>query len=382
MSGEPQAAGPEQVSSKDQVALVDLLFGLSWEDPETDRQALAIQPGEKLITVTSGGCNTLTLLLEDPGRIFSLDINPSQSYLLELKRAAVRRLDYDDLHGFLGLNPSDKRLQTFERLRDDLSEGAARYWNGKPAAVRNGIIHAGNYESFISLFSRFLKIFQGTRRIEGLLGCQTLEQQRNYFDKTWNTVRWRLLFKLLANKWVLARRGLTVDYFKFDDGSTSFPESFLRRTRHAMYEIPIQSNYFLAQYLQARYRSEDAVPAYLLRENLPLVKQRLERIEIVTAPAQEWLANQPDASLDCFSLSNICELMSQEETGRLFAEVARSARCGARICFRNLIVPRGVPESLQDRVQLQEQLSRQLLAQDRSFVYSRVQAFVVTKGCS
>jgi S-adenosylmethionine-diacylglycerol 3-amino-3-carboxypropyl transferase len=113
-----------------------------------------------------------------------------------------------------------------------------------------------------------------------------------------------------------------------------------------------------------------------------LVRERLERIEIVTAPAQEWLANRPDASVDCFSLSNICELMSQEETGRMFAEVARSARCGARICFRNLIVPRSVPESLQGKIQLQEQLSRQLLAQDRSFVYSRVQAFVVKKGCS
>jgi S-adenosylmethionine-diacylglycerol 3-amino-3-carboxypropyl transferase len=227
------------------------------------------------------------------------------------------------------------------------------------------------------LFSRFLGIFQGGRRIEGLFACETLEQQRDYFNKTWNTRRWRLLFQLLANKWVLARRGLTVDYFKFDDGATSFPESFLRRTRHAMCEIPIQTNYFLAQYLKAAYRSEQAVPAYLLKENLPLVKQRLERIEIVTAPAQEWLASQPDGSLDCFSLSNICELMSVEETGRLFSEVARSAHPGARICFRNLIVPRSVPQSLQSKLELQEELSRELLAQDRSFVYSRVQAYVV-----
>ena len=69
--------------------------------------------------------------------------------------------------------------------------------------------------------------------------------------------------------------------------------------------------------------------------------------------------------------------MSPDETGRLFAEVARSARPGARICFRNLIVPRGVPESLQSEIELQEELSRDLIARDRSFVYSRVQAFVV-----
>jgi len=81
----------------------------------------------------------------------------------------------------------------------------------------------------------------------------------------------------------------------------------------------------LAQYLLARYRSEEAVPAYLLRENLPVVRERLSRIELVTSPAQEFIGQQPDDSIDCFSLSNICELMSPDETARLFAEVARSA---------------------------------------------------------
>ena len=67
-----------------QVALSQLLFGMSWEDPESDRAALAIQPGETLTTISSGGCNTLTLLLDNPAKIHAIDINASQSYLLEL----------------------------------------------------------------------------------------------------------------------------------------------------------------------------------------------------------------------------------------------------------------------------------------------------------
>ena len=365
------------VDSHDQVELFDLLFGMSWEDPVSDRRALTIRPGETLLTVTSGACNTLTLLLEDPGKIYAVDINPSQSYLLELKCAAVRHLEYGELRAFLGLAPSGVRLQTFERLRGDLSQAALRYWTSKTEALRTGVVHAGKYESFVRLFSRFVGMTQGKKRIDELFRSQTLEQQQDYFDRKWNTVQWRLLFKLLANKRVLARRGLTADYFKFEDGSSSFPESFLLRARRALCEIPVESNYFLAQYLLTRYRREEAVPVYLLRENLPVVRQRLDRIEPVTSPAQEWLSRQPDASIDCFSLSNICELMSPDETGRLFAEVARSARPGARICFRNLIVPRGVPESLQRKIELNEELSRDLIACDRSFVYSRVQAFVV-----
>jgi S-adenosylmethionine-diacylglycerol 3-amino-3-carboxypropyl transferase len=365
------------MKSQHQVELSDLLFGMNWEDPESDRRALAIQPGETVTTITSGGCNTLTLLLEDPGKIYAVDINPSQSYLLELKCAAIRHLDYDELRAFLGLTPSDHRLQTFDRLSATLGDAARHYWASKPDAIRKGIVYAGKYESFIRLFVRFLRVLQGKKRIEGFFRCETLEQQKVYFDDQWNTFQWRLLFKLLINKRMLAKRGLTADYFKFDDGATSFADSFFRRTRNAMREIPVTSNYFLAQYLCGRYLCEDAVPAYLLKANLPVVRDRLDRIEIVISDSQGWLRRQPDASIDAFALSNICELMSLEETSRLFGEVARSARPGARICFRNLIVPRGVPVSLTSEIELQSELSRDLIARDRSFVYSRVQALAI-----
>jgi S-adenosylmethionine-diacylglycerol 3-amino-3-carboxypropyl transferase len=365
------------VEAQNQVELSQLLFGMSWEDPESDRRALRLRSTDSLLTIGSGGCNTLTLLLNDPAHIWAVDINPSQSYLLELKRAAVQQLDYDRLHAFLGLRPSENRLEVFARLSSGLSEAARSYWTSKADAVRAGVIYQGRYESFIQKFVKVLRLVQGKKRIEGFFQCSSLDQQREYFNSRWNTPQWRLLFKLAFNKRVLAKRGLTADYFKFDDGSASFAESFFRRSKHAMCEIPIQSNYFLAQYLRGAYLTSDAVPAYLLRKNLPLVRERLDRIEIVTSDAQGWLGSQPDGSIDAFSLSNICELMSPDEAGRLFAEVARTASPGARVCFRNLIVPRGVSENLQARIELQEELSRQLVAADRSFVYSRVQGYVV-----
>jgi S-adenosylmethionine-diacylglycerol 3-amino-3-carboxypropyl transferase len=365
------------VKTRDQVQLSNLLFGSSWEDPASDQRALAIKPGETLMTVTSGGCNTLTLLLEDPGKIYAVDINPSQSYLLELKRAAVRRLSCEDLRAFLGFAPSTNRIETFHTLGSELSENAQHYWSGHQEAVRKGVIHAGKYESFVRLFSRLVRAIQGRRRIEGLFSCRSVAEQQSYFDRKWNTPQWRLLFKLLVSKRILAKRGLTADYFKFDDGSTSFSESIFRRSRRAICDIPVGSNYFLAQYLQGKYLSEDAVPAYLRRENLATVKQRLDRIEIVIAPAQQWMSERAPSSIDAFSLSNICELMSPDETARLFAEVARTARTGARVCFRNLIIPRSVPDALASQIVLQQTLSDDLLARDRSFVYSRVQAFRV-----
>jgi len=360
-----------------QVELSDLLFGMSWEDPDSDRRALQIQPGDAVITITSGGCNTLALLLEDPGKIHALDINPSQSHLLELKCAAVRRLEFDDLHAFLGLRPSKDRLAIFESLRQDLSGPAREYWGRWPLAIRDGVVYQGRYEGFLRQFRRLLRLVQGRSRIEGLFECLSLEEQREYFDRTWNTWQWRMLFRLAFNKHVLAKRGLASDYFRFDDGTSSFAESFFHRSRRALREIPVATNYFVAQYLLGRYVSPNAVPDYLRREHLPVIRERLDRIEIVIADAKTWLTGRPAASIDAFSLSNICELMSPEETTRTFEEVARTSRPGARICFRNLMVPRKVQGSLTAKIRLQEETSRQLLEHDRSFVYSQVQAYVV-----
>jgi hypothetical protein len=50
----------------------------------------------------------------------------------------------------------------------------------------------------------------------------------------------------------------------------------------------------------------------------------------VTSDAQSWFERRPNQSIDAFSLSNICELMSADETARLFTAVRRSAQPGAR----------------------------------------------------
>jgi S-adenosylmethionine-diacylglycerol 3-amino-3-carboxypropyl transferase len=360
-----------------QVEFSKLLFGMSWEDPGSDRRALQVQPGDTIVTISSGGCNTLGFLAEDPRTIYAVDINASQSYLLELKCAAVRAFECNDLHAFLGLAQSKYRLEMFESISKDLSKPALEYWRCRLDMIRAGVVYQGRYEKFLSHFRRLLRLIQGATRIEKLFECRSLEEQQEYFDRRWNTVQWRMLFRLAFNKKVLANRGLSVDYFRFDDGASSFAESFFQRSRRAFREIPIASNYFLAQYLLGRYVTSDAVPDFLRRENLPVIRNRLDRIQIVTADAKRWLTDRPATSIDAFSLSNICELMSTEETELTFEQVARTAKPGARLCFRNLMVPREVQRSLASKIRLREECSRELLKEDRSFVYSRVQAYVV-----
>ena len=53
-------------------------------------QVLKICQDDTVLTLTSGGCNALNLLLHGAGRVVAVDCNPAQSALLELKTVAIR----------------------------------------------------------------------------------------------------------------------------------------------------------------------------------------------------------------------------------------------------------------------------------------------------
>ena len=365
--------------SKSQVQLFKLIFTMNWEDPKSDYKALKIESGDRMMTITSGGCNTLSFLLYDPMEIYAVDINPSQSYLLELKVAAMRRLSFGEFLEFLGLKNTVDRIHKYHTIREELSDSAKAFWDQNAKMIEKGLLMNGRYEKFVKLVGRIMFFIQGRKRIKGLFIDKTLEEQKVFYQKHWDTKRTRFMFDLFFNKYILAKRGLKADYFHFDDGSDSFSESFFNRFKKALSEIPVQGNYFLHLYLQGCYKYLDEVPDYLLESNFNVIKARLDRIKIVTCDAKHWLSTIPDNFLNCFGLSNICELMNPDDTLRFFSEVSRTACPEARICFRNLMIPREVPEILRDRIIIDERLSKNIFDNDRSFVYGKVAAYKVKK---
>ena len=364
---------------KDQIELYNLIFTQNWEDPNSDIKALRISQGDSIMTITSGGCNTLQFLCYDPEIIYAVDINPSQSFLLEMKIGAIKTLNYDQFIEFLGLLSSDTRIEQYQKIRNCLSEDAAHFWDHHLKIIEKGFLIRGRYENFVKYVGKLIQLIQGRKRVRGLFANENLDRQKEFYDTFWDTKRTRLIFNLFFNKYILARRGLKADYFHFDDGSASFAESFFKKFSHAARDIPIDSNYFLQLYVMGKYRSLQEAPRYLRKEHYEIIKSRVGKIRIVTDDAKKWLMSMPDFSLDCFSLSNICELMSLEDTGTLFNEVFRSSTNGGRICFRNLMIPREVPVSLLKNIRKNQQLTNDIFSMDRSFVYSKVAAYDVIK---
>lgn len=354
-----------------------IAYSQSWEDPHTVREALRITPDDDVLMVTSGGCNVLALLLDQPRSITAVDINPAQNYLLQLKLGAVLGLSHDDLLTFVGARQSGDRGALYHRIRKHLSGVAQRYWDLRQDDIEQGVIHTGRFERYLNLFRRLvLPLIHPKERIEELIRPKSLDDQRFFYDREWDTFRWRTLFRLFFSRQLLSRFGRYQGAFQYVD-LPDVSAYYLKRARHAMREIPVASNYFLQYMAIGKYKT--AAPPYLDAQYLEALRFHAQRIRIVTADLRSFLKTAPSGAFSKFYLSDVFEFFSTEDYETAFSDVVRVARPGARLCYYNNLVVRSHPKSLAPLIQSEDDLAQHLYWQDRSFVYRSVVVEKVNK---
>ncbi len=351
-----------------------LFFAQVREDPRLEIDALAPLSGAKVVVVSSGGCTALSLLAAGAGHVTAVDLNAAQNHLVELKVAALRSLTMPEIMSFFGVarGTHERRMRTYKTIRPLLSERAAAFWDAHQDLLGRGALACGVSEQFISAVVKVVKLFiHGRRRIERLLALETLEEQREFFDREWNTRRWRLLFPTLLNRWTFNR---TYDPAFFREvENPSFAAHFRRLLEHALCDVPVRSNYFLHQMLLGTYpnRVPDGVPPYLDRTRREVLRTRLNCLDLVDGGYGEYLATLDDSSVDALALSNICEWLDEAGVDRLFAQVLRVAKPGARFCFRNFVGHTEIPERFRNAIIEDPHAGRRAILRDRSCLQSR-----------
>ena len=135
-----------------------LVYAQIWEDPEVDMAALAIAPGNTVVTIASGGCNALSYLLADPGRIEAVDLNPAHVAFNRLKLAALRFLpDYEAFHRFYGRADDARNVEAYRRyIRPALDPATRAYWDGRSVSGRRRISMFGRHLYRHGLLGNFI----------------------------------------------------------------------------------------------------------------------------------------------------------------------------------------------------------------------------------
>ena len=160
------------------LAFKGLVYAQIWEDPVVDMEALAIQPGNRIATIASGGCNVFSYLVADPAEIVAVDLNTAHVALGHLKRSAIQRLpDYDALRQFFADADSKANVANYRmHVRPHLDEVSLRYWEGRDLIGRRringfaaGVYRRGLLGNFIGLAHLVARLRVGGWQ---LLDCQ------------------------------------------------------------------------------------------------------------------------------------------------------------------------------------------------------------------
>ena len=162
------------------------LYTQSWEDPDADQPYLNIGAADVCLTLTSGGCNSLNLCLEGAAKVYSVDCNPAQNALLELKQVAIRRLPYDDVWALFGEGKHPRAAELFEReLAPFLSQSALRFWRARLHYFKTGLYYQGGMGTVAWAMQTVMRCLGLGGALEALLTAPTLEAQRRVWNSCW-----------------------------------------------------------------------------------------------------------------------------------------------------------------------------------------------------
>ena len=344
-----------------------------WEDADILADALKPGPGKRILSIASGGDNSFRLLAEG-AEVVAADLNPAQLACVELKVEAIRRMSRDEFLGFLGIRESSNRCAVYSSLRDSLSPAARGFWDSHSALIEAGIVHAGKFERYFQLFrTRILPLVHRPSTVRDLLTPRDLEGRRSFYAKRWNTLRWRLLFKLFFSRFSMGRLGRDPEFFRYVEGSVA--DRILSRTEHALTALPTHDNPYLVYILTGNF--PPALPPYLRPDMYDKVRSGLDRLTLHKGTIEEAGRTHRGAGFDGFNLSDIFEYLDPATCENVYTKLLDISRPGARFAYWNMLVPRRVPASLASRVIRHDDEAKRLFLLDRAFFYS---AFVVEEA--
>lgn len=340
-----------------------------WED--ADVLIAASSPHNKhCLGIGSAGDNCFSLLAAGAVSVRAIEMNPAQTACIQLRRAAYLTLNHQEFLILLGESSAQHhhhRRELFARCLTHLEPSATEYWQHFPEMIDNGFAQAGKFENYFTLFrTRALRLVHTRSRIESLLKPKSRSEREEFYETTWNTWRWRALFRVFFSRLVMGRLGRDPAFFKYVEGSVA--DRILSRARHALVELDPSANPYLRWILNGNYG--DHFPHALREENFDLIRNRLDDFHIVDQSLEAAL--EDSHHYDVFNLSDIFEYMSPENTTSLLQRIIDRSNPGARLVYWNMLAPRSRPESLASKLEPLESLAKTLFNEDKAFFYSRL----------
>lgn len=376
------------------------VYNQIWEDPRVDLQALQFDENSRVLTISSGGCNALNYLLENPESVTAIDLNRHHIYLLNLKIAALKFLpSYEDFFNFFGFGKSEENIENYQNfIAPNLDSDTKRFWESRSLAGKisnckridffrkGGLYDHSRNGYFLRFFHKFARLF-GCRP-EEMLNAKTPEEQEKLFQKHIAPFFDSLVIKTIS-KMPVTMFGLGIPPQQFDelkndseDGGNLI-EIYKNRARKLAVEYPIYENYFAWQAFARKYDTENrqAVPEYLKAENYEKLKSNSSKIKTKIGSVTDEIISNKIGKYNRFVFLDAQDWMNADMMTQLWQVISEKSESGARIIFRtagaNSPIEKNLPENLREKFNYEKDFSRELFKQDRASIYGGFHLYIL-----
>ena len=349
---------------KDKVNFGIIRYANCWEDADVLLAALRPMPGDRILSIASGGDNSLSLLVNGPSLVLAADLSPVQLYVTELKREAIRSLEREETLAFLGFSHSENRRRLLSHISGSLSAPARRYWQHHAATVEAGLVSQGRFENYFRIFSRYvLPLIHSKAKTEKLLAEKSGEEQAAFYDKEWNSTRWKMMFRIFFSRAIMGRLGRDPEFMR----QVTIPvgKFIYNQAGNHLREKRSQNNFILRFALTGKF--QPLLPHYLQADNYYRIRNSIACLDLTGESADRAAAAH--GNFHSMNLSNIFEYMDTGTFVKAAGKLAGGLAMNGRAAYWNLMVPRQMSAVLPELRYLENE-SKSLTKADKGFFYS------------
>lgn len=368
----------------------NLVYNTCWEDPRLDRVALQNGPEDNILVITSAGCNALDYTLTAPNHVYAVDMNPRQNALLDLKIAAIRKLEYDDFFKMFGQGhlPGIRTIYQQE-LRSDLPDWSQTFWDKRIKWFdnrRRSFYFRGSSGSVARIFKVYTdKVIRIRPALDELLEADSVEQQREIYQHKIKKKFWSGLVKFTVNRDTTMSL-LGVPKAQRKQIETQYPGGLVQFVQDCLesvfVKLPIKDNYFWRVYMNGEYTRE-CCPEYLKEANFELFRGGLiDRLSTHTDSVQGFLEKH-DGSISRYVLLDHMDWLSDHFFPLLESEwqaVIDRAAPETRLIWRSgglrtdfidqvQVTHQGQQKNIHSLLKLDTDLAKELHGKDRVHTY-------------
>lgn len=367
----------------------NLVYNTCWEDPRLDRRALELTDKDRVLVITSAGCNALDYAIAGAGHVYAVDMNPRQNALLELKIAGIRRLQFDDYFKLFGDGYHPRAAEIYQQtLREALTPWAQAYWDRWIKffdSPRRSFYFRGTSGSFARGINFYVdRVARVRPEINELIDAQNTSDQARIYEQIRDRF-WRRSLRFAMNRDTTLSM-LGVPKAQRQQIENQYPGGiihFIEDSIEAVFaKLPINDNYFWRVYLTGKY-TRACCPEYLRAENFQLLKERnVENVSVHTESVQGFL-DKNNVQISRFVLLDHMDWLSDHFFPLLESEwqsILHRAAPQARVLWRSgglrtdfienvSVLVEGKPKRLLEMLNFDRALAAELHERDRVHTY-------------